>query len=105
LWAGACMHAWEVSKACLRGLRRRSAIDCHCMVAAVTDGGEGKTKGGRANCMGRWPSTQAEMQARAAEQRSGTATCGKTRRATGRDAKRGCGADAVLRVREFERRG
>jgi hypothetical protein len=44
-WAGACMHAWEVSKVCLRGLRRRPAIDCHCMVAAVTNGDEGKTKG------------------------------------------------------------
>jgi hypothetical protein len=44
-------------------------------------------------------------QARATEQGSGTATCGKTRRATGRDAKRGSGADAVRRVRECERRG
>jgi hypothetical protein len=53
--------------------------------------------------MGRWPSTQAGMQARAVEQRSGTATCRKTRRATGHDAKRGSGADAVWRVRECER--
>jgi hypothetical protein len=54
---------------------------------------------------GRWPSTQAGMQAQAAEQRSSVATCGKTRRATGLDAKRGSGADAVRRVRECERRG
>jgi hypothetical protein len=74
-WAGACMRAWEVSKVCLRGLRRRPAIDCHCMVAVVTNGDEGKTKGvaaiecsiedkkigqlGRESGMGRWPSTQA----------------------------------------------
>jgi hypothetical protein len=55
--------------------------------------------------MGRWTSTQAGMQARAVEQRSGAATCQKTRRATGRDAKRGSDADAVRRVRECERRG
>jgi hypothetical protein len=54
--------------------------------------------------MGRWPSTQAGMQARAAEQRSDAATCGKTRRATRRDTKSGSGADAVRRVRECERR-